>query len=475
MRIYMPVFRTEAGRSERGGEAEETRMLVRSNRSVLGRALGRLSRPVLTALLITACGAAPAHAQPMMLEMDAPRASVPLNSGDLRRVTELLGLNEAQATAVGSLLDACSAESRRIAKDTRDQVQALHAQVLDPSELPELRPQMTELMTRASAERTKLRTQLLDDLKALLTTEQADRWPGFERFVNRRELLPKGVLAGESTDLTACVDSLALTPPLAPELTQMLAEYELALDSALRAREDARKQAMAPAEQAGEGERFDRLRAYMKSRRELGVPVRDINLRYARLLESVVPEDHRSAFAEVVRARLYPRIYGQTHAQRALEAAGKLDDLSPEQRERVLAIAESFARDAAPINQRWATALAQTQAAGGGLSEFELLIDGAQPPEPDPNAQAAKEAQKLRREIERSALKALREALTPEQVARLPRPRPQHGMFLGGEAADEAPPMWLMPTEGDHVEIESVEIDGQEGGGVMIRRTLTAP
>jgi hypothetical protein len=76
-----------------------------------------------------------------------------------------------------------------------------------------------------------------DDLRLVLTPEQASRWPALERRRRRVETLgPYANVEGEAIDLVAIVESLGLTDEESAAIAPTLHDYELRLDRLLMTR-----------------------------------------------------------------------------------------------------------------------------------------------------------------------------------------------------------------------------------------------
>ncbi|MBX3385076.1 MAG: hypothetical protein KF768_00735 [Phycisphaeraceae bacterium] len=405
-----------------------------------------------------------------------------LTKADLPKIADLLALNTDQRRAAEMLLEAYHTDRQEVSRSAREAMAAARGDMADIEDVMAAAPRLGEIMKGAAAERERLRVQLTDDLRLLLPTEQQDRWEGFERFVRRRELLPRATLSGESVDIERCVDDLNLSGPLESGLVQALAQYDVELDTALRAREREREVVETPLRRTdGKPAVLDEqaIREMSRRLREIGVPVRDVNIRYARIVEDALPEARRGEFAAIVRSRMYPRVYATSHTQRALEAAVKMDDLTPAQREQVERLLKSYEAEAATLNERWAAAIAEEEKNGGGDPMMEFvpeLIARAEGGGAGGAVRPTRAARQARRQSDRTALAGLREVLTPEQTERLPQPPQQRAMFMGG-GGEMGDAMIALPIggEGVHVEVESIEFDGGAGGGTVIRRVITAP
>jgi hypothetical protein len=160
--------------------------------------------------------------------------------------------------------------------------------------------------------------------------------------------------------------------------------------------------------------------------------VRDVNRRYARQVESVLPEASRPAFDEAVKRASYPLVYRETYGSRALAAAGEISGLNDEQKATVQSIREAYSRDLAAVNKEMEAASEKLESSvtvqdfmggrfgggggpGGGRGRggfgrgFGFMNDP--------------EISKLierRTDLQDTAIEKLKKVLTPEQFEALP-------------------------------------------------------
>ncbi len=352
----------------------------------------------------------------------------------LDRYAEVLGLTDEQSEFARTIHEAYAAgmdranqtrraafeDARRAAEDTGD-----HGAIME--RMPEI-----EKSFRTSAD--ALEKTFFDDLRAILSEGQEERWAGVERM-RRREVGMRGAtLSGEGVDLVDLVASLKLGADAAQSLTPTLAEYEAEMDRHMQAR--VRMMAddtLAMADLRGDPMKtMERFQASMKASRELGVKVRDANAQYARRIGAMLPDDARGAFEEELRKRSFPMVYRPSRAARDMEAALALEDLTTDQRERLRGAQERYRREAATANDRWASAIRETEATGedGAIATpiGMMRVSGGDEPA------VLAEARKARREADERATAALRSILTPGQQERLPKGNPEEegAVMLGG-------------------------------------------
>jgi Spy/CpxP family protein refolding chaperone len=366
-----------------------------------------------------------------------------VDSSDVERYVKILDLTKTQQDALKALHEAYEADfdaAQKALQSTFEKVQQDFQDTQDPSVWQKDLPEAQEKFQNKTKE---LNSQFEQDLKAMLTGDQTEKWPAAER-ANRRAKSLTGSggfgmgLAGESIDLIKMVDDMKLAKQ-SPELTQVLGKYETEIDAALVARDKRRKE-IGEAMQAQQRNRmkegggfmpdFGKLQEQMNEIRKLGVPVRDINDRYSTLIASALPEDRRDTFAEKYKKDKFPNIYNEPYAMKALNAAKGFKDLTDEQRKGIDEIVESYQRDVAGANERYCKAQTEAEKDGGGddmlTGVFRMMGGGDQGKDESELSQA----KKARRKLDSDALDKLKHLLTPDQKDRLPER--ENDMFQWG-------------------------------------------
>ncbi len=147
----------------------------------------------------------------------------------------------------------------------------------------------------------------------------------------------------------------------------------------------------------------------MNDLRDLGAQGKAVNARFARQIMQVLPAERQAEWDLEVKRRTWPTVYGKSKAQRQIEAAGKLDDLTAEQEESLTAIRQSYEREAAPMNERWAKAIDEQQANPDG----NMWGWGG-------DTSASDEVEKERTALDDRFVERVQAVLTPEQAKRMP-------------------------------------------------------
>lgn len=338
-----------------------------------------------------------------------------VTKADLKKFAALLSLDDLQTETSSELLAAYQAEHDVIATTARKDMDRIRTEFEDSQDPSVFRDEMPKVMQTYQDASKKLEKQFFDDLKSLLTPQQAERWPKVERMHRRIRSLPAGMLSGESVDLVATVEQLKLAEQPA-DLAAILDRYEADLDRALAERDKLREERAAAMMRGGGGGAFnfdmEQLRKDMAEMRKAGLTVCEINQRYARSVEATLPEDRRAEFAQQVRKETFPRVYRDTHTGKSLKAAAEFADLTAEQKTAIAELLETYEREVKSLNSRWAEAI-QAQEADGGGDPMAMFMGGGEDP-------AVADARKAKRELDKTTRDKLIALLNEDQVERLP-------------------------------------------------------
>ncbi len=347
-----------------------------------------------------------------------------LDASSIEEYAAILKFDEQQKTAAMALFQAYEADFNAASKTRDDDMKKVRDEFADSQDPGIWQREMPKLFEKYGKRTAELDTQLMNDLRSLMTEQQQAVWPQVERAHRRRQSLPNGMLSGESMDLVRLVNGLKLEQVPEP-VQQSLERYASELDSALESRDKVRRDlgeklnsSMRP---GGGMMNFDieGMQKTMGEMRRVGIPVRDINDRFASVLQGALPEDKRDAFEDSVRKAKFPQIYGEPHLVKAAAAAEKFDDITPEQKSTITAIREAYLREVESANQAWAAEQAKAEADGGGdemMQNWGRMMQSGDGPEQTPLAKA----RAARRKLDRETLEKLKAALTEEQIERLP-------------------------------------------------------
>lgn len=341
--------------------------------------------------------------------------AAPVSKADLKKFGAVLKLDEDQTMVAEELLAAMHAEHDTLAKKTRKESERIMNEFRDSQDPSVFSEEMPKVMQTYQEGAAAMQKRYFEDLQAMLTPAQTEKWPKVERLHRRLRSLPAGMLSGETVDLVSIVEGLELPAPLPDDLGAIIERYEADLDRELTERDRLREERMTAMRGGGGGAfNFDleKLRADMAEMRKAGLKVCEVNKRYARLIEGTLPADKQPAFAERVKKDSFPRVYRDTHTAKCLAAAAKFDDLAGDQASAVAELRESYERNVGSINERWAEAIEASEADGGG-DPLAMFMGGGEDG-------AVADARKAKRELDRTTREKLMAILTDEQKERLP-------------------------------------------------------
>lgn len=365
-----------------------------------------------------------------------------VTSVDMDKYAKMLGLDKAQQEAVNMLHDAYSKEFAEQADKMRTKMEDMRQEAREAQD-PSMWQQMGEEMQKFRTVRTDMETSFFDDVKAVLTPAQAEKWPSIERLRRRESTIGRGLMSGERVDLVKVVDDLKLSDAAKAPLAQVLDQYSADLDRELVARNAVYDEAQNNFRDMFAGNADpSKMTKMFEDGRAAALKVRDVNTRFARQIEPLLPEDKRAAFSDEVRRESYPMIYRTSYANRVIEAAPKIDGLSAEQKQSIQTLSESFNREVATINKQMETATVERETSikpeeimgrfgmgggggggGGGRGGFGgNMFD----------SEKMTELRTQRRELETNTVDKIKAILTEEQQAELPQRGGDGGWGGGG-------------------------------------------
>ena len=205
-------------------------------------------------------------------------------------------------------------------------------------------------------------------------------------------------------------------------LTPVLDQYELDVDRELAARDKVTSDAVAgftPSDLFDPDKRED-LAKRMEDRKAASEKVRDVNTRFSKQVEALLPEGPKAQFEKAFREASFPDVYRTTQGGRALEAAVGFADLSDEQKTAITDLRASYTTKLGEIRPRQEQATLDTE------KNFSIQgMMGGDRGRGGDQQDAGRAVRQERRGIDDRALEDLKAILTPEQAERLPEPEPQ--------------------------------------------------
>lgn len=368
----------------------------------------------------------------------------PVTKRELETWGQILALSGEQREAVETLHAAYQTEYRAQTKGLQDLMKTTQAEFMESQDASVFKDVQSK-SAKFTDQMTALDKQFMDDVKAVLDAKQSEQFPRVERHHRRVKSLPAGMLSGESANLITVVEDLGLGEA-GDDVKEVMEQYELDLDKAITDREVERKEMEKQSQEMMKDfdpskMDFTKIRQMMKDLRASGVKVRDVNDRYARRLAAVMPEAKKADFEAKAKKAMFPSVYREPYAAKALDAALGFDDLTAEQRDSLNTIKQSYERERTGANEKWAAAIAVEEKDGGGdpFMGFGRMMPGG-----DDSPSEAEEAKKARMALDKANLEKVKAVLTDEQKDRLPErgdENPWMMNFGGGddEDADEKP------------------------------------
>jgi Spy/CpxP family protein refolding chaperone len=333
----------------------------------------------------------------------------------IERWSRILALTEEQKQALESLHEGYQSSYQEAQKELNTTMQEV-SRAFEESQDPGVFGEKIPPARKKFEEKSRAAEQsLMADARALLTAEQEKAWPRIERMRRREQGARLSTITGDAVDLTQIVEDLKITPDAT--LSQALEEYEIEADRGIAERIRIAKDAPSM-----EGGAIDpgALQKQMDEQREAGLKLKDVNHRYARKIEPLVPEERQEEFRQAVKRQTFPQVYRPTLTSKWLDATQKLEDLDTEQRQAVSDLKTQYERELASANEAWAAAIERSEAkpesggalaGGGGMMVMRFGDD-------DPDLAAARKA---RRELDSRTQEKLKNLLRAEQREKLPK------------------------------------------------------
>jgi len=398
------------------------------------RTVGGLSLAALMTMGATAFTSSPAQAQIKIAMTGTPfggSADGQIAKRSVERYADLLDFSAEQKDSALTIHEGYAAAYEQAQKARRTAMSELRRSAEDTGDHTVFMEKMPAIEKDFRDKSSKLNKGFLDDLRGLVSPSQDANWVKVERMRRRETGLRAGGVSGEAVDLIDVVSGLKLPSDAMTPLSPTLDEYESELDHQLQAK--AKAAAEAPTFEPGKGFDAEKMQARMKESREAGLKVKEVNERSARKIEPLLPEDKRDAFRSALKERSFPQVYRPSRAVKDMDAALKLDDLTPAQRASIQDIKASYRRDAGSLNDTWAAAITASEGEGqsgtvfGSDGSHFMMNMGDEP-------QSLVDARKARRELDEKTNDKVKGVLNQDQQAKLAKARASEPEeVMGGE------------------------------------------
>ncbi len=287
--------------------------------------------------------------------------------------------------------------------------------------------------------KARLRAQFVTNAQANLAEPQVARWPALERALTRARSLPKGRIAGESTDLLKVLNESKPTESQLATLAPHIDAYELALDSALKQRDEFLADANQRIDQAIGEQKPDKAISIADRAADVRVAVRTVNLQAMEQFAQAMGNDGGSAFRAAALKAFYPSVYQQTRGQRAFAAIGKMDGMPADATAALADLRRTYDAELATANDHLRQTIDREQPKERmrGLEQLKRTMageDAADPHEPfaerEKPEDPIKDAMERRADLDDRYLKNVAALLPADKAAELPKPRTRKGPLI---------------------------------------------
>ncbi len=342
---------------------------------------------------------------------------------DVQLAVEMLQLDDAQNFILETLYEDYDTEFRTGVDGFRNNVSELRTQI-DPNN-PDPGQIMRVVFGTINEWRNESRVLadvLMEDLRGLLNEEQLQQWGPFTRKLFRLKYLKNGQLPGENLDLLNEVRDLELTEAQMAELRPLLEEYEQQLDAALRRREDYLQRSQTELIEAIQIENYQTGLDVAARQVQMRKGVRDVNEQYTMTIGSALPADVGPEFLSRIRERTYPRVYRRTAAERAFDAALKIEELDATMLDAIRGMLEAYLAELEIFNESLVQ-LIRRQKPVEIQFKVEQAVARLSGNTADRFQDTSREEFRKRGELSARYMEQLKAVLTPEQFASLPGAR----------------------------------------------------
>lgn len=275
---------------------------------------------------------------------------------DITALKDTFELDKSQQELVQAVYDGYRNVYNAAADAARDDQQRLRESMAQ-ADNPGLRSNLLVEYNRSrddwGVQAAALEVGFFNDVKGLLTEEQAVLWPRYERDRRRRAGLLLGArLMPERIDLVALLDSLELPDEVRATCEPVVDQYTLDFDTPLTLRIRLADQMEALGSELGAKSDAGGQMASLQQRLVgVHVRIRDVNLEYAERIASQLPAEDAKRFRDVFQRRAWPRVFGLDQVGTDVERVRRLAELTPVQEEAISALVSAFESRVEPINR----------------------------------------------------------------------------------------------------------------------------
>ncbi|HYF14546.1 MAG TPA: Spy/CpxP family protein refolding chaperone [Phycisphaerales bacterium] len=360
-----------------------------------------------TAAAVVALAAGSAVAQPErgrfrmfgegMMQQEIPRRSI-------ERAAEDLGLTREQRDALEALYEGYRAELRDLNEQARTQREAAMEKFREERD-PSIFEGLQDTMRKSRDKRAAVEAEFMTDVQALLSAEQAGRWERVQAGVKREQAMRRGRMAGERVEIGSLLREMNVA--LEGDLAGTVEQYHTDLDRALAERDRLMENVGDAFARRRDGNEDEIAKAFQE-RREASEKVRDVNKRFARQVQDMLPEARREEFARRVEEASYPEVYRETRAKRVFDAANAVVDLTDDQKLALADVQDAYNAELKALQPRMREAWDKLE---GEFTGQRIARDGMRG-----IGEGTREIMEERRALDGKAIDQIRKILTPEQA-----------------------------------------------------------
>ncbi|MBT5584164.1 MAG: collagen-like protein [Phycisphaerae bacterium] len=214
----------------------------------------------------------------------------------------------------------------------RDQFREVRMAQLESDVMQNLLTEQMALLKQFQRIRIGMASEMTDAMMGLLSEEQAAEWDQLSRHLRRLRQLSEGRLQGEQTDLGPMVEMavVELEAGQAAGVQDLMLLWELDLDGALAARAAFDESGVFKTLEAMQAADFDALLQQLRARQHRAEAVRDVTDMAIETIAASLPAEQGAEFRRNALQTGYDRVFRTSRAQRAIEAATKIEDLDEE-------------------------------------------------------------------------------------------------------------------------------------------------
>lgn len=388
------------------------------------RALSRLvlSRFVLTIIALAAMLLPTSHARAQGDEFEQMAVVFnPLTRRSVDAAKYALDLDADQLQLVKDLYVGYRSAMKNSIKELEAKSKALMEKASENGDWQSVQKQQMKVAREMFDKVGTLETRFSDDLKAILTQAQLEKYPAYERARRRENVRLIQIMAGEAADVIDILRTLKIDTETNAELKAAVAEYDLAFDRVASERLTLLKEFIGKitSDEGASEKMMEFVADYMPRVYAKAKSGRDLNRETARKILTLLTAADQERFQAEVNSRSFPQVYRTTATGKKFDAAQKFGDLTDAQKSGLETLLKAYTHDVDSANKAWADAISASQEEFGGDVKKQMMGDES------PAGKRASEAHTKRVELEKQYADRLEKLMNKEQADRLPAARPE--------------------------------------------------